>query len=69
MNYQGYQNLMQLSSIANLDGFYYNPRIDHDLLEKYNEGLIVLSGCIGGGSGDNLRNGQYAQAKAVARMV
>src|ERR1035437_7607867 len=48
MNNQGYKNLMRLSSIANLDGFYYRPRIDHKLIEKYNEGLIVLSGCIGG---------------------
>ena len=48
MNDTGYQNLMRLSTIANLDGFYYKPRIDRALLEKYNEGLIVLSGCIGG---------------------
>lgn len=66
MNNVGYQNLMRLSSIANLDGFYYKPRIDHDLLEKYNDGLIVLSGCIGGEIGDNLRNGQYEKAKQIA---
>jgi DNA polymerase-3 subunit alpha len=62
----GYQNLMRLSSIANIDGMYYKPRIDHDLLEKYNEGLIVLSGCIGGEVGDLLRQDQYDQAKKVA---
>jgi len=66
MNIKGYQNLMRLSTIANLDGFYYRPRIDHDLLEKYNEGLIVLSGCIGGEVGDALRQGQYDQAKQRA---
>lgn len=66
MNNQGYENLMRLSSIANLDGFYYKPRVDHDLLEKYNEGLIVLSGCIGGEIGDALRNDQYEQAKKTA---
>lgn len=66
MNNQGYQNLMRLSTIANLDGFYYKPRVDHGLLEKYNEGLIVLSGCIGGEVGDALRQGQYAQAKKAA---
>ncbi len=66
MNNVGYQNLMRLSTIANLDGFYYKPRIDHELLEKYNEGLIVLSACIGGEIGDSLRQGQYEQAKKTA---
>lgn len=66
MNQKGYQNLMRLSTIANLDGFYYKPRIDHALLEKYNEGLIVLSGCIGGEVGDVLRQDQYAKAKQTA---
>ena len=66
MNNKGYQNLMRLSTLANLDGFYYKPRIDHELLEKYNEGLIVLSACIGGEVGDALRQGQYAQAKKTA---
>lgn len=66
MNQTGYENLMRLSTIANLDGFYYKPRIDHDLLEKYNEGLIILSGCIGGEVGDSLRNGQYDKAKEIA---
>ncbi len=67
MNMTGYQNLMRLSTIANLDGFYYKPRIDHELLEKYNEGLIVLSACIGGEVGDALRNGQYEQAEKTAK--
>ncbi len=66
MNNTGYQNLMRLSTIANLEGFYYRPRIDHELLEKYNEGLIVLSGCIGGEVGDALRQGQYEAAKKTA---
>lgn len=66
MNNTGYQNLMKLSTIANLDGYYYKPRIDHDLLEKYNEGLIVLSGCIGGEVGDSLRQDQYDKAKEIA---
>ncbi len=67
MNNQGYQNLMRLSTIANLEGVYYRPRIDHQLLEQYNEGLIVLSGCIGGEVGDNLRQGQYDKAKETAQ--
>ena len=66
MNMTGYQNLMRLSTIANLEGFYYKPRIDHELLEKYSEGLIVLSACIGGEVGDALRQGQYEQAKQIA---
>jgi DNA polymerase-3 subunit alpha len=66
MNHTGYQNLMRLSTIANLEGFYYKPRIDHELLEKYNEGLIILSGCINGEVGDALRQGQYDQAKKIA---
>jgi len=66
MNNKGYQNLMRLSTIANLEGFYYKPRIDHHLLEEYNEGLIALSGCIGGEVGDLLRNDQYDEAKKIA---
>src|SRR3989344_7758878 len=46
MNQRGYQNLMRLSTIANLEGFYYRPRVDHELLARYNEGIIVLSGCM-----------------------
>lgn len=66
MNNQGYENLMRLSTIANLEGFYHKPRIDHDLLEKYNEGLIVLSGCIGGEVGENLRYDQDEKAYEIA---
>lgn len=66
MNNTGYQNLMRLSTIANLDGFYYYPRIDHELLEKYNEGLIVLSACMGGEVGDAMKQGQYEQGKKIA---
>lgn len=66
MNQTGYQNLMRLSTIANLDGFYYYPRIDHELLERYNEGIIALSGCMSGEVGDALKQEQYEQAKKVA---
>ena len=67
MNNKGYQNLMQLSTTANLEGVYYKPRIDRELLEKYNEGLIILSGCAGGELGENLRNDNYAEAKRIAQ--
>ncbi len=66
MNNTGYRNLMQLSTIASLEGVYYRPRIDHELLEKHNEGLIVLSGCIGGELGDALRQEQYNKARDIA---
>lgn len=67
MNNVGYQNLMRLSSIANLEGMYYKPRIDHGLLEKYNEGLIILSACAGGELGENLRMDNYEEAKKIAQ--
>lgn len=66
MNHKGYQNLMQLSTIANLQGFYYYPRIDHELLEQYNEGIIALSACMGGEVGDALRSGDYEKAREIA---
>jgi DNA polymerase-3 subunit alpha len=67
MNNQGYKNLMRLSTLANLEGFYYRPRIDKELIEKYNEGIIILSGCIGSEIGEALRQDQYDQAKQIAK--
>jgi DNA polymerase-3 subunit alpha len=67
MNNQGYKNLMRLSTISNLEGFYYKPRIDRDLIEKYNEGLIVLSGCINGEFGDAIRYEQIDKARETAK--
>jgi len=66
MNDQGYKNLMRLSSTANLEGMYYKPRIDKELLEQYNEGLIILSGCASGEVGENLRSDNYEEAKKIA---
>jgi len=48
MNRQGFENLVKLASIAYLEGFYYKPRIDKDVLEQYSDGLICLSGCPSG---------------------
>ncbi|MEI6378486.1 MAG: DNA polymerase III subunit alpha [Candidatus Falkowbacteria bacterium] len=45
---QGYKNLLKLTSMAHLEGFYYKPRIDWELLEQYHEGLIACSACLGG---------------------
>jgi DNA polymerase-3 subunit alpha len=47
-NLQGYQNLCRLCSLGYKEGFYYRPRIDKEILKKYNEGLICLSACLGG---------------------
>lgn len=66
MNETGYQNLMMLSSKANLEGMYYKPRIDHELLEQYNEGIIALSACASGEVGESLRIDNYEEAKRVA---
>jgi len=66
-NNQGYQNLMKLSTIACLEGFYYKPRVDHELLEQYSEGLIVLSGCLGGELGTMISNDQMEQATDLAK--
>ncbi len=66
MNNVGYQNLMKLSSQANLEGMYYKPRIDHELLEELNEGLIILSGCASGELGEQLRTDNYEEAKKIA---
>lgn len=47
-NLQGYKNLMKIVTISNLEGFYYKPRCDFEILKKYHEGLIALSGCLSG---------------------
>jgi len=56
MNDKGLENLWALSSLAYIEGKYYDPRIDWQLLEKYNEGLIVTGGCIGGWIGKDILN-------------
>ena len=66
MNNKGYENLMRLSTTAILDGFYHKPRVDHDLLEKHNEGLIALSACMGGEVSEWLMQEQDAKAEEVA---
>ena len=48
MNLTGYKNLLQLTTRAHTDGYYYKPRFDHDLLAEHSKGLIALSACIGG---------------------
>ncbi|HXN73104.1 MAG TPA: DNA polymerase III subunit alpha [Candidatus Acidoferrales bacterium] len=63
---EGYRNLMQLVSTGYLDGFYYKPRVDHELLAKHSKGLIALSACLRGEVADALLADKYEQAKTSA---
>jgi len=65
-NKTGYYNLIRLVSLAHLEGFYYKPRIDKDLLRQYNEGLIALSGCLKGEIATLLDKGDEHEAEKVA---
>src|SRR6516162_1193003 len=65
-NQEGYRNLIQLVSTGYLDGFYYKPRIDLDLLSQHSKGLIALSACLRGHIAETLLADQYADAKRLA---
>ena len=62
----GYKNLIKLTSIAHLEGFYYKPRIDWEVLEKHSEGLIACSACVGGEIPHLIRVGKIDEAKKRA---
>ncbi|MBI2506957.1 MAG: DNA polymerase III subunit alpha [Candidatus Colwellbacteria bacterium] len=66
-NKEGYQNLVQLVTKSHLEGFYYKPRIDKELLEKYHKGLICLSGCFAGEVVKLLRSGRREEAEDVVK--
>jgi DNA polymerase-3 subunit alpha len=66
-NTTGYKNLMKLVSLSHLEGFYYKPRIDWEILKQYHEGLICTSACLQGEIYSNLVDGNYEQAKKVAQ--
>ncbi len=61
----GYQNLIKLTTAAHLEGYYYKPRVDKDLLRKYSEGLICLSGCPGSELGRAIQHGDKEKAEAL----
>jgi DNA polymerase-3 subunit alpha len=63
----GYHNLMKLVSIAQLDGYYYKPRVDRELLAQYHEGIIALSGCAGGEVATHIRSSNMEEAEATVR--
>jgi DNA polymerase-3 subunit alpha len=65
-NDEGYRNLIQLVSTGFLEGFYYKPRVDHDLLQKHNKGLIALSACLRGEVADAILSDKYDQARTNA---
>ena len=68
-NNTGYSNLIKLVSMGFVDGFYYKPRVDYELLERYHEGIIALSACLAGEIPKNLIRGMYEEACQVARRL
>lgn len=64
-NLKGYKNLMRIVTTANLDGYYYKPRVDEDLLRQYSEGLVCLSGCMGGKLSRSILAGNMEKAEAI----
>ena len=65
-NQAGYRNLIQLTTRAHLEGFYYRPRVDRELLEEYHQGLVALSACIGGEIPQLILGGRLEEAKQAA---
>ncbi len=65
-NDQGYHNLMKIVSKGFLDGFYYKPRVDYEILQTYHEGIIALSACLAGEVQRYLARGMYEEAKRAA---
>ena len=63
---EGLHNLFRMSSYASLEGYYFKPRIDRELLQTYSKGVIATTGCVGGEVQTRLRLGQYDAAKAAA---
>ena len=65
-NQEGYQNLMKIVSAGFVDGFYYKPRVDLEILEKYHEGIIALSACLAGEVARSITKGFYEESKKAA---
>ncbi len=66
-NNKGYQNLSKLVSLGFTEGYYYKPRIDLEILEKYHEGIICLSACLAGAVSQAILNGDIEKAEEVAK--
>ncbi|PJC37405.1 DNA polymerase III subunit alpha [Candidatus Peregrinibacteria bacterium CG_4_9_14_0_2_um_filter_53_11] len=67
-NNEGYRNLMELVTKANLEGFYYKPRVDHGLLREFSRGLIALSGCLASEVSQSLLDGNEEKAAETVRL-
>jgi DNA polymerase-3 subunit alpha len=65
-NNEGMHNLFRLSSLASIEGYYFKPRMDRELLAKYSAGVIATTGCVGGEVQTRLRLGQYDEARKAA---
>lgn len=66
-NLEGYKNLMKLVTISNLEGYYYKPRMDKEILKKHSEGLIALSGCLGGELSQSIIRGDFVKTDELIR--
>ncbi|MES2171816.1 MAG: PHP domain-containing protein, partial [Actinomycetota bacterium] len=65
-NNEGMHNLFKLSSLASMEGYYFKPRMDRELLSTYSKGIIATTGCVGGEVQTRLRLGQYEEARKAA---
>lgn len=65
-DFHGYKNLMRIVSIGFIEGFYYKPRVDKEVLRKYSNGIIALSGCLSGEVSSSLLNGKLQKAQKAA---
>ncbi len=66
-NLQGYKNLIRLVTIANLEGYYYKPRMDKEILRQFHEGIVCLSGCMGGELSQTLLRGDEEKADELVQ--
>ena len=66
-NLEGYKNLIKLVTIANLEGYYYKPRMDKEILKKYSGGIIALSGCLGGELSQSILRGNEKKSEEIIR--
>ncbi len=68
-DFEGYQNLMKIVTVGQIDGFYYRPRVDPEILAKYSKGLMASSGCPAGLIQNHLRDGSYEEALKTTEMM
>ena len=66
-NYEGYRNLMKIVSTAHIEGFYYRPRVSHEILEQYHEGLVCSSACLAGEIAQDILAGNLDEARNAVR--